>query len=427
MRIRRGEQPIVCHARAVARRLRLPALGGLRRSGAVRLRPPGAVLRADAARAGRRRCCCRRRKAATRRRPALFAACRALLAELTASPGRDATADRLDDGARRLARGRRRCWPRWAPAHSRRRRPEDALRVWLRLPEWDERAAGSAARFLAGGAGRGARAAGPAAGRRCRAAAAAAALRLAVAAAFAPREQEGEPRVVLAEAGTGVGKTLGYVAPATLWAEKNGGRSGSPPTPATCSARSTASSTAPIPICATRAARWWSARGARTVLPAELRGGGRRSCRCGREDAVALGLVARWALASRDGDMVGGDFPAWLPTCSAAALTVGLADRRGECIYGACPHYRQLLRRALDPPRAPGRHRHRQPCAGHGAGGAGRTTTVAAAALRLRRGPPPVRRRRRRLLAAPQRPRGGRAAPLAARRRGGRAAAARAG
>ena len=27
--------------------------------------------------------------------------------------------------------------------------------------------------------------------------------------------------VVLAEAGTGVGKTLGYIAPATLWAEKN--------------------------------------------------------------------------------------------------------------------------------------------------------------------------------------------------------------
>ena len=27
---------------------------------------------------------------------------------------------------------------------------------------------------------------------------------------------------MLVEAGTGVGKTLGYVAPASLWAEKNG-------------------------------------------------------------------------------------------------------------------------------------------------------------------------------------------------------------
>ena len=40
--------------------------------------------------------------------------------------------------------------------------------------------------------------------------------------AFAPREQEDKPNVVLVEAGTGVGKTLGYVAPASLWAEKNG-------------------------------------------------------------------------------------------------------------------------------------------------------------------------------------------------------------
>ena len=42
------------------------------------------------------------------------------------------------------------------------------------------------------------------------------------AAAFAPRER-GEPHLVLAEAGTGVGKTLGYIAPASLWAEKNNG------------------------------------------------------------------------------------------------------------------------------------------------------------------------------------------------------------
>ena len=31
------------------------------------------------------------------------------------------------------------------------------------------------------------------------------------------------PHAVLAEAGTGVGKTLGYIAPASLWAEKNQG------------------------------------------------------------------------------------------------------------------------------------------------------------------------------------------------------------
>src|SRR5450432_2033974 len=45
----------------------------------------------------------------------------------------------------------------------------------------------------------------------------------AVAVAFAPRVAKGEPQFVLAEAGTGVGKTLGYIAPASLWAERNDG------------------------------------------------------------------------------------------------------------------------------------------------------------------------------------------------------------
>ncbi|HET6305654.1 MAG TPA: ATP-dependent DNA helicase, partial [Rhodopila sp.] len=38
-------------------------------------------------------------------------------------------------------------------------------------------------------------------------------------AAFAPRDTRGDPHVVLAEAGTGTGKTLGYLAAASVWAE----------------------------------------------------------------------------------------------------------------------------------------------------------------------------------------------------------------
>ena len=45
----------------------------------------------------------------------------------------------------------------------------------------------------------------------------------AASAAFLPRDEQDAPRLVLAEAGTGVGKTLGYLAPATVWAEKNDG------------------------------------------------------------------------------------------------------------------------------------------------------------------------------------------------------------
>ena len=58
-----------------------------------------------------------------------------------------------------------------------------------------------------------------------------------------------------------------------------------------------------------------------------------------RRHGVALGLMARWAGRSRDGDMVGGDFPAWLTDLLGRSVTRGLADRRGECIYSACPHY----------------------------------------------------------------------------------------
>ena len=41
---------------------------------------------------------------------------------------------------------------------------------------------------------------------------------------FAPRAAEDQPNLLLAEAGTGIGKTLGYLAPASLWAERGGRR-----------------------------------------------------------------------------------------------------------------------------------------------------------------------------------------------------------
>src|SRR5262249_28125994 len=60
-------------------------------------------------------------------------------------------------------------------------------------------------------------------------------------------------------------------------------------------------------------------------------------------DAVALGLMARWALASRDGDLQGGDFPGWLADLIGRGRSIGLADRRGECVYSACPHYHKCF------------------------------------------------------------------------------------
>jgi ATP-dependent DNA helicase DinG len=60
---------------------------------------------------------------------------------------------------------------------------------------------------------------------------------------------------------------------------------------------------------------------------------------------IGLVLAARWIRATADGDMTGGDFPAWLPTLfalspAAQASAANLVDRRGECVHAGCSHYR---------------------------------------------------------------------------------------
>jgi ATP-dependent DNA helicase DinG len=54
-------------------------------------------------------------------------------------------------------------------------------------------------------------------------------------------------------------------------------------------------------------------------------------------------LVGRWAAYSKDGDMVGGDLPGWLPSLFRRAGATALTDRRGECVYAGCPHYRRCF------------------------------------------------------------------------------------
>src|SRR5918997_4480174 len=46
---------------------------------------------------------------------------------------------------------------------------------------------------------------------------------------------------------------------------------------------------------------------------------------------------------SRDGDMVGGVLPGWLPSLFRRAGAAALTDRRGECVYAGCPHYRRCF------------------------------------------------------------------------------------
>ena len=167
----------------------------------------------------------------------------------------------------------------------------------------------------------------------------------AAAAAFAPREARGDPHLVLAEAGTGTGKTLGYLAPASVWAEKNHGSVWISTFTRHLQRQIDAELARLYPDPAERHRRVVVRKGRENYL-----------CLLNLEDAlgpatsglaraslVPLGLVARWALVTADGDIQGGDMPGWLAELFGAAAILGLADRRGECIHAACPHWRRCF------------------------------------------------------------------------------------
>jgi ATP-dependent DNA helicase DinG len=234
-------------------------------------------------------------------------------------------------------------WP-WAQALIQRmREPERTERgLFAKLPEWEEAAPrpqprtvtiaeADAVEKLDQLTGHGAEAR---VGQRAYAAAASH--------AFAPRMAEGRPRVMLAEAGTGIGKTLGYLAPAGLWSER-------------------AEGTVWISTY-TRALQRQLDRETERLFPDPAERRAKVAVRKGRENylcllnledalfggfqgraAVLAQLVARWAAYTRDGDMVGGDLPGWLTTLFRRAGTTALTDRRGECVYAGCPHYRRCF------------------------------------------------------------------------------------
>lgn len=343
-RVRTGACPYVCHCRAVARRLGVsgfhaydvlelfafvrparfcvPTVNGLAEVLAL---PPAGDLEAEAS--------------------ALPLIARSLLAELTASPGDDAG----PVAAAMLAGD----WP-WAetvlsavggegaPFGGRR---FDGLKVWLRIAEWEDRPKSAPpdnwpvepvearARLV--------KLLGPKAEPRPQQIT----YTSHAAGAFLPRDAVGEPRIVLCEAGTGVGKTLGYLAPSTVWAQKNRG--------SVWVSTYTRNLQRQIDRELNRVYPDFREKSEKVVVRK-----GRENLFCllnfdnavleltaqpRAEDAIVLGLVARWAASTRDGDMSGGDFPAWLADLLGPRLTVGLTDTRGECIYTACPHFQRCF------------------------------------------------------------------------------------
>ena len=221
--------------------------------------------------------------------------------------------------------------------------PAAGLRVWMRLPEWQERPQPAPPGSIPISPEESETRLAELLGANAETREEQKSYARSVTAAFQPRPGPDRPLLVLAEAGTGTGKTLGYVAPASLWAQRNEG------------------------------AVWLSTftRNLQRQLDQELdrlypdpeekkrkvvirKGRENYLCLLNFEDAVnrlqtqpadavALGLIARWAGATRNGDMIGGDLPGWLPEILSRERTLALADRRGECIYAACPHYQKCF------------------------------------------------------------------------------------
>lgn len=162
---------------------------------------------------------------------------------------------------------------------------------------------------------------------------------------FSPMTEENTPYLALAEAGTGIGKTLGYLAPASVWAEKNEG--------AVWISTYTKNLQRQIE---SELDRLYPHPVVKDSYVSVRKGRENYLCLLNYEDlaagaalshnprhAIAAGIMARWITATKDGDLSGAEFPGWLSGLLGMANTYGLSDRRGECIFSACDHYHRCF------------------------------------------------------------------------------------
>ncbi len=146
-----------------------------------------------------------------------------------------------------------------------------------------------------------------------------------VAQCFEPPTPDEAPHITVAEAGTGTGKTLGYLAPASLWAEKNDS--------AVWISTYTKNLQRQIDQ---ELNRLYPIRADKERYVAIRKGRENYLCLLNLQDhitamatvhnpqiAVATGLMLRWIAASPDGDLSGGGFPGWLSHMLGYAGTLG--------------------------------------------------------------------------------------------------------
>lgn len=160
-----------------------------------------------------------------------------------------------------------------------------------------------------------------------------------------PKQDETSPHLLVAQAGTGIGKTYGYLAPAQVWSEKNEGSV----TVSTFTKNLQRQIEQDLDILYPDVTE----RNRKAVIQ---KGRENYLCLLNLEDLInssataqsprtiiAAGLMARWATATNDGDLTGNSFPGWLTGLLSPENTLGLADRRGECVFAACDHYHKCF------------------------------------------------------------------------------------
>ena len=160
-----------------------------------------------------------------------------------------------------------------------------------------------------------------------------------------PKTAPDAPHLLVAQAGTGIGKTYGYLAPTQLWAAKNDGRI----TISTYTKNLQRQIEQDLDVL-------YPDKDEQSRKAVTQKGRENYLCLLNLEDLisasamaqnpktiVAAGIMARWTMATNDGDLTGNSFPGWLSGLLGIQNTHALADRRGECIYAACDHYHKCF------------------------------------------------------------------------------------
>lgn len=149
-------------------------------------------------------------------------------------------------------------------------------------------------------------------------------------------------QVTLAEAGTGVGKTLSCLAAAKAWSVRNGGRVWIS-TYTRNLQQQTESEARRLFQDAKELSRKVAIRKGRenyicllNLQESELQGEGLLQ---NMRPHIARTLMTNWAGATRDGRLTAGDFPGWAAEVIGMRYVSELADRRGECIHTSCRFY----------------------------------------------------------------------------------------